>query len=114
MMNLSVAEEQTYRCLSLGKLTELKELNVSYNRLSRVPPELGNCENLKRLELTGNLNLSELPFEVRQVDGMSRPVVDSVLQSGHTCRDSALYLQTMKDEAVDLLSLVNGLFICKT
>lgn len=45
----------------------LRELNVSYNRLSRVPPELGNCENLERLELTGN-HLSELPFEVRQND----------------------------------------------
>lgn len=52
--------------LSSGKLTELRELNVSYNRLSRVPPELGNCENLERLELTGNHNLFELPFEVRQ------------------------------------------------
>lgn len=51
--------------LCSGKLTELKELNVSYNRLSRVPPELGACENLDRLELTGN-HLSELPFEVRR------------------------------------------------
>lgn len=43
----------------------LRELYVSYNRLSRVPPELGNCEKLERLELAGNHNLSELPFEVR-------------------------------------------------
>lgn len=49
--------------LSSGKLTGLRELNVSFNRLSRVPPELGNCEDLERLELTGN-HLSELPFEV--------------------------------------------------
>lgn len=50
---------------STGKLVVLKELNVSYNRLCRVPPELGNCEDLQRLELTGN-HLCELPFEVRQ------------------------------------------------
>ena len=45
---------------------------MSYNRLSSVPPELGNCENLKRLELTGNHNLSELPFEVSQ-RGLDEP-----------------------------------------
>lgn len=39
-------------------------VNVSYNRLLKVPEELGNCEDLQRLELTGN-HLSELPFEVR-------------------------------------------------
>ncbi|KAM3610946.1 uncharacterized protein V6R79_011070 [Siganus canaliculatus] len=48
----------------IGKLSELQQLNVSYNRLSRVPPELGDCEKLQRLELTGNQDLSELPFEL--------------------------------------------------
>ncbi|XP_037536059.1 leucine-rich repeat-containing protein 2 [Nematolebias whitei] len=48
----------------IGKLTELRVLNLSYNRLSRVPPELGGCEKLERLELAGNHNLSELPFEL--------------------------------------------------
>lgn len=46
-----------------GKLKQLRELNVSYNRLTRVPPELGDCENLEKLELTGN-HLAQLPFEV--------------------------------------------------
>lgn len=50
---------------SAGKLVALKELNVSYNRLSRVPPELGTCTGLQRLELSGN-HLCELPFEVRR------------------------------------------------
>lgn len=68
---LCSAGEQTTECRSSsGKLTELRELNVSYNRLSRVPPELGDCENLRRLELTGN-HLSELPFEVRRRHGPS-------------------------------------------
>lgn len=48
----------------IGKLTELRKLNASYNRLSRIPPELGDCEKLEKLELTGNHNLSELPFEL--------------------------------------------------
>lgn len=46
-----------------GKLRQLRELNISYNRLSRVPPELGDCESLERLELTGN-HVAQLPFEV--------------------------------------------------
>lgn len=38
---------------------------MSFNRLKAVPPELGDCENLQRLDLSGNLELAELPFEVR-------------------------------------------------
>lgn len=57
--------------LSSGKLGQLRELNVSYNRLSRVPPELGDCGSLERLELTGN-HLAELPFEVTQAASVVR------------------------------------------
>lgn len=38
---------------------------MNYNKLLRIPPELGECENLERLEMTANGNLAELPFEVR-------------------------------------------------
>ncbi|KAF1388993.1 hypothetical protein PFLUV_G00068810 [Perca fluviatilis] len=55
----------------IGKLTCLRKLNASYNRLSKVPPELGNCENLERLELTGNHNLSQLPFELSSLKKMA-------------------------------------------
>ncbi len=51
-----------------GKLINLRELNVNYNKLLSIPPELGDCENLERLEMTANRNLTELPFEVRQDD----------------------------------------------
>ncbi len=51
-----------------GKLINLKELNVNYNKLLCIPPELGECENLERLEMTANRNLAELPFEVPQDD----------------------------------------------
>lgn len=37
---------------------------MNYNKLSSIPPELGECENLEKLEMTANLDLSELPFEV--------------------------------------------------
>nr|XP_055024807.1 leucine-rich repeat-containing protein 2 isoform X2 [Misgurnus anguillicaudatus] len=48
----------------IGKLTSLRELNVSYNKLLSIPAELGDCENLERLEMTANINLTELPFEL--------------------------------------------------
>lgn len=38
---------------------------MSFNNLKSIPPELGNCENLEKLDLAGNLELTELPFEVR-------------------------------------------------
>lgn len=37
---------------------------MNYNKLSSIPPELGECENLEKLEMAANLDLSELPFEV--------------------------------------------------
>ncbi|XP_008590911.1 PREDICTED: leucine-rich repeat-containing protein 2, partial [Galeopterus variegatus] len=49
----------------IGCLKNLKELNVSFNHLKSIPPELGDCENLERLDCSGNLELTELPFEVR-------------------------------------------------
>ncbi|XP_018428660.1 PREDICTED: leucine-rich repeat-containing protein 2-like [Nanorana parkeri] len=41
-----------------------KELNVSFNNLKEIPPELGDCENLEKLDVSGNLELTELPFEI--------------------------------------------------
>ena len=49
-----------------GRLKNLKELNVRFNRLKSIPPELGDCENLEKLDCFGNLELTELPFEVRK------------------------------------------------
>lgn len=51
--------------LVTGCLKNLKELNVSFNHLKSIPPELGECENLEKLDCSGNLELTELPFEVR-------------------------------------------------
>nr|KAF6310774.1 leucine rich repeat containing 2 [Myotis myotis] len=45
-------------------LKNLKELNVSFNHLKSIPPELGECENLEKLDCSGNLELTELPFEL--------------------------------------------------
>ena len=49
-----------------GRLQNLRELNVSFNHLKSIPPELGDCENLEKLDCSGNLELTELPFEVRK------------------------------------------------
>ncbi|XP_004449077.1 leucine-rich repeat-containing protein 2 [Dasypus novemcinctus] len=48
----------------IGRLKNLKELNVSFNHLRSIPPELGDCENLEKLDFSGNLELTELPFEL--------------------------------------------------
>lgn len=49
---------------SSGKLTRLRELLVSYNRLNCIPEELCSCECLERLELAMNRDLDELPQQV--------------------------------------------------
>lgn len=49
---------------SPGKLTRLRELLVSYNRLNCIPEELCSCECLERLELAMNRDLDELPQQV--------------------------------------------------
>ena len=45
-------------------MRRLRELLLSYNQLKDIPEELGRCENLERLELAMNGNLSDLPSEV--------------------------------------------------
>ncbi|KAM6170569.1 leucine-rich repeat-containing protein 2 [Rhynchocyon petersi] len=50
--------------VEIGCLKNLKELNVSFNHLKSVPAELGDCENLEKLDFSGNLELTELPFEL--------------------------------------------------
>ncbi|XP_041434628.1 leucine-rich repeat-containing protein 2-like [Xenopus laevis] len=54
------------RCLpsEIGYLENLKEFNIHFNNLQIIPPELGNCENLEKFDLSGNLELTELPFEL--------------------------------------------------
>uniref|UniRef100_A0A2K6FYY9 Leucine rich repeat containing 2 n=1 Tax=Propithecus coquereli TaxID=379532 RepID=A0A2K6FYY9_PROCO len=51
----------------IGCLKNLRELNVSFNHLTSIPPELGDCENLERLDCSGNLELTELPFELEEL-----------------------------------------------
>ena len=53
---------------SVGQLTRLKELLLSYNRIESVPEELSGCESLERLELAMNRDLSELPDQVLTTD----------------------------------------------
>ncbi|XP_069481773.1 leucine-rich repeat-containing protein 2 [Ambystoma mexicanum] len=55
----------------IGYLHNLKELNVSFNRLTCIPPELGNCENVEKMDFSGNLELTELPFELSNLKQVS-------------------------------------------
>lgn len=55
----------------IGCLKNLKELNVSFNHLKSIPPELGDCENLEKLDCSGNLELTELPFELSNLKQVS-------------------------------------------
>ncbi|TEA23952.1 hypothetical protein DBR06_SOUSAS21910030, partial [Sousa chinensis] len=55
----------------IGRLKNLKELNVRFNRLRSIPPELGDCENLEKLDCSGNLELTELPFELSNLKQVS-------------------------------------------
>lgn len=47
-----------------GKLIQLRELLLSYNRIRFVPEEMSSCENLERLELAMNRDLNQLPDQV--------------------------------------------------
>ncbi|XP_029100140.1 leucine-rich repeat-containing protein 2 [Monodon monoceros] len=55
----------------IGRLKNLKELNVRFNHLKSIPPELGDCENLEKLDCSGNLELTELPFELSNLKQVS-------------------------------------------
>ncbi|MCL4267627.1 MAG: leucine-rich repeat domain-containing protein [Anaerolineae bacterium] len=56
--------------LEIGNLTDLKNLNLSYNHLSSLPPEIGNLLNLTYLGLSRN-NLSSLPPEISNLSNLT-------------------------------------------
>lgn len=47
----------------IGRLANLRELDLTHNQLSALPPEIGQLASLKRLELLGN-RLDALPAEI--------------------------------------------------
>ncbi len=53
----------------IGQFVHIKELNFSYNHLSRLPPEIGNLFNLKTLSLNNN-RINLLPPEIGQVTSL--------------------------------------------
>lgn len=52
---------------AIQNLKNLKKLNVSYNLLTSLPEELGNCQFLNFLDLKGNSNLHQLPFQLGKI-----------------------------------------------
>jgi len=47
----------------IGKLHQLKMLDLTYNQLTRIPPEIGNLQSLQHLKLSDN-KLREIPPEI--------------------------------------------------
>ncbi|XP_056150169.1 leucine-rich repeat-containing protein 2 [Lampris incognitus] len=107
----------------IGKLSSLKELNVNYNHLCKVPAELGHCENLERLELTGNCDLSQLPFELSGLKKLVHlDIAENTFVSIPICtlRMSSLQLLDMSNnlltdlpQDMDRLEQLHSLFIHK-
>lgn len=64
-----------------GRLTQLRELLLSYNRIQMVPEELCCCQSLERLELAMNRSLDQLPDQVSGLAGSvcSRPLIRVLL-----------------------------------
>jgi len=54
----------------IGKMRDLKSLNISDNRLSNLPPEIGQLTNLTRLIISKN-QLSNLPPEIGQLTNLT-------------------------------------------
>lgn len=72
LKTLSFYEEEKIETLppEIGKLRQLKELNVFSNNLTSLPPEIAQLNQLKALDVGGN-NLSTLPpeiFNLRQLE----------------------------------------------
>src|SRR4051794_25960471 len=48
---------------SIGKFTNLEELDLSLSRISKLPPEIGDLRKLERLKIWST-NLTSLPKEI--------------------------------------------------
>nr|XP_061835970.1 leucine-rich repeat-containing protein 2-like isoform X2 [Nerophis lumbriciformis] len=108
---------------AIGQLSALRQLNVSYNRLSAIPAQLGLCDNLERLEVCGNFNLCQLPFELSGLKKLRHlDVSQNNLASIPVCtlRMSSLQLLDLSDnmltdlpQDMDRLQQLQTLFVHK-
>ena len=65
----------------LGNLTNLSTLNLARNLLTSVPAELGNLTNLRMLDLSGN-ELTSVPAELGRLTGLETlNLADNQIQS---------------------------------
>ena len=55
----------------VGRLTNLRRLDLGGNRLTSLPPEVGRLTNLQELDLGGN-RLTSLPPEVGRLTNLRR------------------------------------------
>lgn len=64
LLRADVGEAVRSSVVLSGKLPQLRELLLSYNRIQLVPEELCCCQGLERLDLAMNRNLDQLPNQV--------------------------------------------------
>lgn len=63
----------------IGDLFGLKIVNIDHNHLESVPATLGRLQGLVRLVVIGNLNLKELPEELKSCKKLTMLAVDKPL-----------------------------------
>ncbi|EMO32618.1 leucine rich repeat protein, partial [Leptospira santarosai str. HAI821] len=51
----------------IGKLQNLKELNLNKNQLTTLPKEIGKLQNLKELNLVGNPSLRRQKEKIQKL-----------------------------------------------
>jgi endonuclease/exonuclease/phosphatase family metal-dependent hydrolase/ankyrin repeat protein len=56
---------------SLGNLSNLQKLNLSYNKLTEIPASLGNLSNLQELDLTSN-KLTQIPLSLGNLSKLQK------------------------------------------
>ncbi len=65
----------------IGQLTKLTELDLYHNKLNQWPPEIGQLTNLTVLSLYGN-QLTELPPEIGQLTNLEKLVLGDIFFCG--------------------------------
>lgn len=54
----------------IGHFTHLEKMDMGYNLISKIPPEVGLLKNLRKLNLQFNVRLSALPEQISQLTNL--------------------------------------------
>ena len=70
-INLKILYQNRHLPPTIGKLTKLVTLDMSYNQLERLPEEIGSCSRLSSVDLQHN-KLTCLPETIGQLKSLVR------------------------------------------